>query len=102
MKKTRNIKSQSWAIKTKGKEWENTSVTAYRREALCWPLGPSGQINEDYKWPLEGELISGFVHDSRENSASTQMITTEDKPRDRKLTCRRLMIRCAQQVKQFL
>ena len=79
MQKMKNSKLQSWSIKTRNKEWENTSLQQYRREACCWPLNPNGQINEDYKWPLEGELCAGFIP-TDPHEPQTQMICPDDKP----------------------
>ena len=79
MKKRKNAKSQSWSIKTRNKEWENTSLQQYRRQACCWPLNPNGQINEEYQWPLEGELIAGFTT-AKSSEQPTQMLMVEDKP----------------------
>ena len=35
-------------------------MTAYRREALCWPVMTNGSLNTKYRWPLDGELVAGF------------------------------------------
>ena len=73
MKKSRATKTNTWAIKNKSKQWEHTEIVAYRRAALCWPLMPDNSLNTEYKWPLDGELISGFNPKSSATCGSNQI-----------------------------
>uniref|UniRef100_A0A8C5WGR1 Doublecortin domain containing 1 n=1 Tax=Leptobrachium leishanense TaxID=445787 RepID=A0A8C5WGR1_9ANUR len=56
--------AQRWAIKHEGTskpgQWKKSKVDnpLWNKLTLMWPVLPSGEINEDFAWPIQGSLIS--------------------------------------------
>ena len=64
-------KNQTWALKEKTSDknnWQKSSIQFYRRNAFCWPVSYDGKINEDYEWPLKGELFTDLTFKNEQNS----------------------------------
>ena len=63
-------KDQTWAFKEKTSDknnWQKSSIQFYRRNAFCWPVSNDGKMNEDYKWPLKGELFTDLTFKNEQN-----------------------------------
>ncbi|XP_054555271.1 doublecortin domain-containing protein 1 [Talpa occidentalis] len=55
--------AQRWAIKHEGTnkpdQWKHSRVEnpVWNKLTYMWPVLPSGQLNEDFDWPIEGLLV---------------------------------------------
>nr|XP_033784449.1 doublecortin domain-containing protein 1 isoform X2 [Geotrypetes seraphini] len=62
-KKHPKASAQRWAIKhestLKPGQWKHSKVEnpLWNKLTYMWPILPSGEINEDFDWPIEGQLI---------------------------------------------
>uniref|UniRef100_A0A671EK97 Doublecortin domain containing 1 n=1 Tax=Rhinolophus ferrumequinum TaxID=59479 RepID=A0A671EK97_RHIFE len=58
-----NASAQRWALKhagtSKPDQWKHSRVEnpLWNKLTYMWPVLPSGQLNEDFDWPIEGLLV---------------------------------------------
>ena len=64
--------NQTWALKERTSDknnWQKSSIKFYRRNAFCWSVSNDGKMNEDYKWPLKGELFTDLTFKNEQSSS---------------------------------